>query len=65
MNSEQCENGKKKFQKQVHPEKKFNEDESLKKHFVSPSHKEVISLFKNHTHAKKVGHTSEFPFGIY
>ena len=48
MNSEQCENGKKKFQKQVHPEKKFNEDESLKKHFVSPSHKEVISLFKNH-----------------
>ena len=24
-----------------------------------------IKMFKNHTHVKKVGHTSEFPFGIY
>ena len=21
--------------------------------------------YKNHTHVKKMGHTSEFPFGIY
>ena len=27
--------------------------------------KEVIVLQKNHTHVKKVEHTSEFPFGIY
>ena len=24
-----------------------------------------FGLVKNHTHVKKVGHTSEFPFGIY
>ena len=38
-------------------------------HLESTMKKEHLSLTKlqrkNHTHVKKVGHTSEFPFGIY
>ena len=43
-------------------------EETAKHHFKIQNQREDISVgdtLKNHTHAKKVGHTSEFLFGIY